>query len=206
MYMYRLFHTFWQSRAPVSVVENFALFKPLPPIDTTDIAAQLPDDYVAVRFYFNAAFPDTEGNRRFATDLVNALAETTDVVLLNPMMPLDDRRDADVQARGRVHQISHLMSPRMNLDVQSKVIARARAFVGTHGGLSYLPPLYGVRSLSFYSDARGFRTQHLDLARRVFAGMQRSYVALDVNDLDTLRATVGAQYEVLAEIARGRMY
>ena len=98
------------------------------------------------------------------------------------------------------------MSPRMNLDVQSKVIARARAFVGTHGGLSYLPPLYGVKSLSFYSDARGFRTQHLDLARRVFAGMHGSYVALDVNDLDTLRATIGAQYEVIAELARRRLF
>ncbi len=60
MYMYRLFHEFWQSRAAVDTVENFAMFKPLPRIETSDLAGQLPDDYVAVRFYFNDAFPDTE--------------------------------------------------------------------------------------------------------------------------------------------------
>jgi hypothetical protein len=49
--------------------------------------------------------------------------------------------------------------------------------------------------------------QHLDLERRVFTAMQPgSYVALDVNDLDTLRATLGAQYEVIAEIARRRAF
>jgi hypothetical protein len=207
MYMYRLFHSYWQSRAPLRVVENFAVFKPLPPIDTADLAGTLPDDYVAVRFYFNAAFPDTDANRRFVTTLVDALADTTDVVVMNPPMSLDAHRDAEIPARGRVHRVAHLMSPRMNLDVQSKVIARARAFVGTHGGLSYLPPLYGVKSLSFYSDARAFTVQHLDLARRVFTAMQPgSYVALDVNDLDTLRATLGAQYEVIAEIARRRVF
>ena len=86
------------------------------------------------------------------------------------------------------------MSPRTNLDVQSKVIARSRAFLGTHGGLSYLPPLYGVKSLSFYSDAGSFSPQHLELARRVFTRMQPgSYVALHVDDLATLRTTLGEQ-------------
>jgi hypothetical protein len=190
-------HMYWESRAPVTVVENFARFKPLPPIDAGDLRGKLPGDYVAVRFYFNAAFPETEANRRFVATLVQAIAETTDVVLLNPLMPLDDHLDADVPARSRIHRISHLMSPRTNLEVQTKVIAGARAFVGTHGGLSYLPPFYGVKSLSFYSDARAFTVQHLDLARRALGGLQPgSYVTLDVNDLDTLRATLGQEYEV----------
>ncbi len=34
MYMYRLFHKFWQSRAAVETVENFAVFKPLPTLET----------------------------------------------------------------------------------------------------------------------------------------------------------------------------
>jgi hypothetical protein len=206
MHMYRLFQGFWQERVPVSAIENFAVFKPMSPLDTSDVAGALPDDFVAVRFYFNDAFPETEANRRFVADLLNALAETTDIVLLNPSMRLDDHVDVDVSARGRIHGISHLMSPRINLDVQTKVIARARAFVGTHGGLSYLPPLYGVKSLSFYSDARSFAVQHLDLARRVFNRMQAgSYVALDVNDLDTLRAALGEHHEAIAGIARRRV-
>jgi hypothetical protein len=190
--MYRLFHRFWQSRAPVDVVESFTVHAPLPSPGIGDLAGQLPDDYVAVRFYFNEAFPDTEANRRFASQLLQTLAATTDVVLLTPSMRLDDHQDLPAAARGRIHEISHLMSPRTNLDVQSRVIAQARAFVGTHGGLSYLAPLYGVKSLSFYSDARPHTVRHLELARRVFTRMQPgSYVALDVNDLDTLRAALG---------------
>jgi hypothetical protein len=203
MSMYRLFHSHWQGRAPVSTIESFTAHRPLPPVDTTDLAGQLPDDYVAVRFYFNHAFPDTPRNRRFVAELVSALAEVTAVVLLTPSAPLDDHLDMEVAARDRIHRISHLMSPRTNLDVQTKLIARARAFVGTHGGLSYLPPLYGVKALSFYSDVRAFTIQHLDLARRVYGAMSPgSYIALDVNDLDTLRAALGEQHEALAGIAR----
>jgi hypothetical protein len=118
-------------------------------------------------------------------------------------MQLDDHADVSVTARGRIHDISHLMSPRTNLEVQSQVIARARAFVGTHGGLSYLPPFYGVKSLSFYSDARPYTVRHLEVARRAFSRMQSgSYLALDVNDLDTLRITLGEHHESLAGLAR----
>jgi hypothetical protein len=203
MYMYRLFHRFWQSRAPVETVESFAVFKALPPIDTSDLAGQLPDEYIAVRFYFNDAFPDSDANRRFVSHLLSSLGETSDVVLLNPSLQLDDRRDVPVATRGRIHDISRLISPRTNLDVQSKVIARARAFVGTHGGLSYLPPLYGVKSLSFYSDPRSSTVRHLELARRVFNRMQPgAYAALDISDLDTLRAALGEQHDALAGLVR----
>jgi hypothetical protein len=203
MYMYRLFHKFWQSRAAVETIENFAVFKPLPRIETSDLAGHLPDDYVAVRFYFNDVFPETERNRRFIGDLLNVLADTSDVVLLNPGMQLDDHVDVSVTARGRIHDISHLMSPRTNLEVQSQVIARARAFVGTHGGLSYLPPYYGVKSLSFYSDARPYTVRHLEVARRAFSRMQPgSYLALDINDLETLRTALGEHHEALAGLAR----
>jgi len=89
--------------------------------------------------------------------------------------------------------------------VQSQVIARARAFLGTHGGLSYLPPFYGVKSLSFYSDPAAFSQQHLELARRVFTRLQPgSYVALHVDDLETLRLTLGERYGAIAGITRHR--
>jgi hypothetical protein len=189
MYMYRLFNGFWQSRAAVNAVENFTMFKPLR-VESGHLAGRLPDDYVAVRFYFNDVFPDTDVNRRFVAELLNGLAETTDVVLMNPAADLDDHRDVPVAARGRIHSIAHLITPRSNLEIQSAVVARARAFVGTHGGLSYLAPLLGVKSLSFYSEMRPFTVRHLEVARRVFSGgPYGSYVALDVNDLDTLRAT-----------------
>ena len=205
-HMYRLFQSYWQSKAPLDAVERFARIRPLPAIDTSDVAASLPGDFVAARFYFNEAFPDTEANRRFAASLVASLAESTDVVLMNPAARLDDLDDVPIAQRRRIHSIADLLSPRTNLEVQSKVIARARAFVGTHGGLSYLAPLHGVRSVSFYSEARPDILRHLEFARRAFGTMRAgSYVALDVTDLDALQVALGAHHEAIAGAAPRRL-
>jgi hypothetical protein len=191
-HMYRLFQNFYQGKAGIDWLERYASFLALPPVDTSSVAPSLPDDFIAARFYFNDAFPDTPGNRRFVNELIERLTDTGDVVLLKPSMPLDDLQDVPVASRRKIHDISDLLTPRANLEVQSKVIARARAFVGTHGGLSYLAPLHGVRSLSFYSTADPAISRHLEVARHAFTAMRPgSYVALHVNDLDTLRAALG---------------
>ena len=44
------------------------------------------------------------------------------------------------------------MTPRNNLDVQSRIIARSHCFVGTYGGLSYLAPFYGKPSIAFHQE------------------------------------------------------
>ncbi|HTM04121.1 MAG TPA: hypothetical protein VL173_11495 [Vicinamibacterales bacterium] len=206
MQMYRLFHSFWQSRSPIALVDEFTRWQRLPAINTSDLAGALPDDFVAVRFHFNAAFPDTEANRQFVSELVAALSEHTDVVVLNPPLPLDDHLDVPVTNRHRVHRLDHVMSPRANLDVQTRVVARARAFVGTHGGFSYLPPLLGVKSISFYSDAQPVMMRHLEVAKRAFASVQPgSFTVLDVSDLGVLRAGLGTQHEAIAHLAKARL-
>jgi hypothetical protein len=206
MHMYRLFQAYWQSRVPLESIDRFLRLRALSPLDTSDVAGSLPDEFVAARFYWNDAFPESDDNRRFVGDLLAALTETTDVVLMNPSMPIDDLRDVPVTQRRRIHSIADLLSPRTNLDVQSKVIARSRAFVGTHGGLSCVGPLYGVRSLSFYSTLQPDSIRHLELARRAFSGMKAgSYLALDVNDLETLQAALGAHHAAIAQVAQRRV-
>lgn len=192
MYMYRLFYPFWKSQMSLNLIESFASFERLAPLDASDLAPVLPKDYIAVRFYFNESFPDTEENRRFVSALIQALTDTSDVVLLNPDLRIDDHWDLQPGANPRVHTIDHLMTPRNNLEIQTKVISRARAFVGTYGGLSYLAPFYGVTSLAFYSHREKFSVQHLELARRVFGNMKRgSFVVLDTSDLNVLGLAFG---------------
>ena len=87
----------------------------------------------------------------------------------------------------RVHGIDHLLGPKNNLTVQTQVISGSRAFIGNYGGLSYVPPFYGVRSLAFYSSPAHVAPHHLDLMCRVAARLKRgSFVALDVSSLDLL--------------------
>jgi len=203
MYMYRLFYPYWKSRMSVSLVETFASFERLPPLDTSDVAGELPRDYTAVRFYFNESFPDTEENKLFVTRLLQTLTEAGDVVLLNPDLHIDDHWEMPLGSNPRIHSIDRLMTPRNNLEIQTKVISRARAFVGTYGGLSYLAPMYGVTSLAFFSHREKFSPQHLELARRVFGGFRRgSYVVLDTSDIDVLGLAFGDRAQLTRALDR----
>ena len=123
MYMYRLFYPYWKSRASINLIESFTLFERLPPIDAPDISDKLPDDYVAVRFYYNSAFPETSENVEFVRRLLTKVTETTEVVLLNPGFRIDDHSDLQPDVSRRVHGIDHLLGPKNNLTVQTQVIS-----------------------------------------------------------------------------------
>jgi hypothetical protein len=181
--MYNLFRSFWRGRAPIDLILGRTSYERMaaPPLPD-HLAADLPQSYVAVRFYFRPSFPDTPENRAFTTRIVEGLAQRTDVVVLNPGFTIDDHEDFDPLIARRVHRLDGRMTARDNLAVQSAVIARASAFVGTYGGLSYLAPLYGVTSLAFYSAAEHFLPAHLTAAQTVFHAQTASFLALHVRD------------------------
>ena len=191
--MYRLFEPFWFQRAPITLVESFVRFAPLPPLEPWPLRRQLPERYVAAKFYGNTALPDTPENRAFTASFLSDLAQHTDVVLLNTGHRFDDHEDFSAQVRGRLHTVEHLMRPTDNLTVQTQIISGAEAFVGTYGGFSYLAPLVGTNTLAFYSHPTGFRFDHLEVAKRVFAGLNRgTFVEVDVRGVDALKLGFGA--------------
>jgi hypothetical protein len=164
--MYRLFMPFWKDQASIARVTQYTAFERLDAVDDP-VVRELPRDYVAARFYFSECFPDTPANREFAGSIIEAISKQAPVVLLNTPFAVDDHRDAQA-AGGRIFTIGAHMAPARNLAVQTAVIARARAFVGTYGGYSYLAPLCGVTSLAFYSETT-FRMHHLQVAQQAFA-------------------------------------
>ena len=169
MLMYSLFNAFWRYAVTVKRLEEFARFRRLvPAADALAGKTELPERYVAARFYFSECFPDTPENRAFAVHVVEGLAARGDVVLLNSDLVLDDHRDCSFTRAGRVHVLSPHMRPEDNLALQTAAIGRASAFVGTYGGYSYLAPLHGVSSVAFYS-RQSFKQHHLELAHRAFA-------------------------------------
>ena len=144
-------------------------YEPLPRPAGASLEDVLPDEFVAVRFYFRASFPETPENIAFVRRTLEELTAETHVVLLNTPMQFDDHHDHAGIESDRVVNLAPLMTPTNNLELQTIAISRARGFVGTYGGLAYLAPYFGVPSLSFHSDERRFRSHHLDLARVVFA-------------------------------------
>ena len=198
--MYRLFEYFWFQRAPVTLIESFTSFSTIASAGPWAPRNQLPEHYVAAKFYGNAALPDTPENRAFISSVLAQLTEQTDVVLLNTADRFDDHSDFPPALRGRVHTIEHLMRPEDNLAVQTEVIRNADAFIGTYGGFSYLAPLLGVDTVAFYSHPTGFRFDHLEVAKRVFTGLRcGAFVELDTRSVDVVRLACGAGARTLIE-------
>lgn len=188
--MYRFFRDFFKGASPISHVVDHALYDRWSKPEDPDVVAELPDeDYVAVKFYFRPSFPDTAANRRVVSDMVEALATRSRVVILNTGLEVDEHLDVDPGIRGeRVRWLLDDVPPTRNLHVQSVAISRASAFLGTYGGLSYVAPAYGVRSIALFSERQHFLPSHLDLARRAATSAGASIMALDVAQLDLVQS------------------
>ena len=184
--MYPLFRPVWKGRETSRRIEEHATHRLINVGALPDMQRRLPSRYIAVRFYFSTCFPDTPGNRALVGSIVRRLAQNHDVVLLNTGIEVDDHRDFLPDAHDRIHSVDDLMRPERNLDVQTAVVAKADAFVGTYGGYSYLAPLCGVPSIAFYSDLT-FQHAHLEVAQRVFRRIGAGALTpLDVRSVDLL--------------------
>ena len=186
--MYRLFRNVWQAALPMRDFLDRAAHRPWVAPDPG--AIDLPSEFAAVRFYFRDSFPDTPANRALVARVIDRLAERAPVVLLNTGVVVDEHEDAEPADDPRVLRPLAGVDPARNLAVQSAVVARARLFAGTYGGLAHLAPFYGVPTLGFASDPREINPVHLALARRTADVYGTSLAVVD-----------GAGFEALAERA-----
>jgi hypothetical protein len=158
--MYSLFAPFWWGHMPIAWVDAHTRYRRLT-VPSLPAALRLPQDFAAVKFYFNDCFADTPETRAIVHDIVAGVTETLPVVSLTTGLEIDDHHapglsDAVIQPR---------FQPRTNLDLQTAIVARARQFVGTYGGFAYLSPFFGVPATAYYTDANGYSLRHLDVAR-----------------------------------------
>jgi len=137
----------------------------------------LPDDYVAVKFYFRPSFPRTPENIAFVRALLDDIAREHDIVLLNSGLKVDEHDD---YGDPRFRDLASLGAPvtlQNNLEMQTAVVAGARAFVGTYGGFCYLAPLCGIPAVAFYGDHL-FYLYHRYMADVVFASLNVPALAM----------------------------
>lgn len=184
--MYGLLRRYWKGGAPIRLVLDHAVYRRWQPPPAADVPFPLPDDYVAVKFYFSDSFPETGANRAFADAVVAALARRTHVVLLSTSLQADGHSDYEPAAGGRVVRGLANVGATRNLAAQSAVVARARAVVGTYGGYAYIPAGYGVASLAFASRPEQFMPSHLDVARRAASALGAPFTVLDTASAETL--------------------
>lgn len=167
-WMYRLMQPYWWKHKTIAWVDRHASFLPIQTAGLSDPLALAQQSYIAVKFYFNDCFPATPETRTFVSQTLRALSEIAPVVSLSTGLDLDDHEGTSSDAGASARTIDPFVGARDNLAVQTAVVARARAFVGTYGGFSYLAPFCGVPALGVYDDEQGFDRLHLDVARRAF--------------------------------------
>ena len=181
--MYQLFRQFWLGHRPVThVVERtrFATWS-LPGHPDLD---DLPDDFVTVKLYAARSLPNSRQNREMVQTLIDHLTGVTAVVALNTGFAADDHEDYGLAPRDGLIDLTSRMTASNNLEVQTHVIARSRAFVGTCGALAWLAPMLGVPTVSLFSDD-SFLREHLYFARHAYRAMgAASFHTVDVGALE----------------------
>jgi hypothetical protein len=186
--MYELLNPYWWGHQSSDWVQRHARYARLAQPGDGGVV-DTPARYVAVKFYFNDCFPATAQNRAFVGDVLRTLADRGPVVALSTGLNIDDHGGVRVDEHG-VRHLPEGIDPARNLHVQSAIVSRAQAFVGTYGGFSYMAPFYGVRSLAFYSDPGGFSPKHLHMARSAFDAIGAGDL-LDVRDAAAGAGAVG---------------
>lgn len=184
----------WSQRSSMDHLLLHARYERMAMPKPGEIEAKLPKDYYAVRFYSRESFADSDFNRRFVRQLIERMLERRDVVLLDSPFALDDHANVEwMRAAGngsrhnnRLIRADAWMTPRDNLDVQSRIVARSHCFVGTYGGLSYLAPFYGKPAIAFHQSKRDVMDAHVNTALTLFRGLDAPFVLLTPDELSTI--------------------
>jgi hypothetical protein len=189
--MFRLLRQFWLGNESLQYVQEHTKYAR---VDLGDVSGVplLPERFVAMKFYSGKAIPATDRNRQLLRALVERVAAESPVVSLDTGLAVDEHQDLLFDGiRGVMHLASHL-TPQRNLGVQAAVIQRASAFVGTCGGLAWLAPFLGTKTLAVYADDE-LLAPHLYAARQAFhAAGATSFTTLDVRAFDAVAFSLHA--------------
>ncbi|MEJ7785730.1 MAG: hypothetical protein WKF96_13070 [Solirubrobacteraceae bacterium] len=188
--MYRMFWSFWAGRRAIGRVLDHVEFAPFAPAqesaDARAILAELPEEYVAVKPYFSRCLPETPANHAFVAALLERLAATHEVVLLDAGADLDEHSLHVPDLGRRVHDLGRHVPVRDNLEIQSAVVRHSSALYTTYGGFAHLGPFLGAPTFAFFSDA-SFNPAHLDVMSRAVTALRKrtgaGFVLGHVDDL-----------------------
>lgn len=181
-WMYELFSAFWCGWMDVYRLMTWCEHRRIHPVPPRPEGIPFRGDYAAIKFYFSACFPDTEANRHFVQRVVAQVARNMPVVLLNTGMLLDDHEDSGQLVPDNVFDASCLMEPATNLTIQTAIVAHASRLICTYGGFSYLGPLLGKPTVSFWSEPN-FVSAHLQFAHEALSHWPGSRLTVMPTDM-----------------------
>lgn len=190
-WMYQGLRPFWDASRGLAWLQEQARFAPLPSLEVGGLT--LPQNFVAVRFYFRATFKPSPTAIEFAKHTIRMIAKTQPVVVLdNGGLYLDDHLDYVPKDEPNVSVLSQMvpLTPQNNLAVQSAVLSKALGFVGTYGGMAQLALRFGKPSVSVYDEWQGTALPHKHLSEALALQIGKVFQVVRVGDLPLLQTVL----------------
>jgi len=192
LWMYRALQPYWLMQRGLNWLEQqvpYAFFLNQPELPAP---IQLPEQFVAVKFYFRSTFPYKHHTVELAKYAVQMLAEQQPVVVLNTGLHADDHQDLEFKNKPNVIQLRDLatITQENGLHWQGAIMARALGFVGTYGGMAQLAQRFGRPCVTFYTDWGGTSIAHKHLSDIIAIRTKVPFIVLDVKEIPILRSAL----------------
>lgn len=161
-WMYWALAPYWEGTAGLAYLSAMTDFRLLPKITLPEMPT-LPKKFVAVKCYARATFPYPHPDvSAWVQETVATLAAQCPVVLLNTSSDHDDHVDVAMSGPN-IYRLPEV-APESNLLVQTAVLAKATAFIGTYGGVAQLALRMGIPSVSVWHEWGGTAAAHHSLS------------------------------------------
>lgn len=166
--LFRVCSKIWGDVVPSHWLPQHARYERFEMSPAPALVADATEPYVATSFWFNECFPDSDVHRRVVQDVLAELSQRADVIVID-VGGFPGVSDA-IPSGGRIRVVASVETDDQ-ARAQAKLIAGARAFVGTFGGLSLMAPFYNVPTCLLFGAEVGLFPQHAAVWRGVADAM-----------------------------------
>jgi hypothetical protein len=187
-WMYQLLGPFWHGSKPLSWLDDRTLHPVRLKAPALSHGIQLPKDYIAMRWYARATWPLREDLVLWTRRFVEAIASRMPVVMIQSGFQTDDHADINLGGIPNVFNLKYFTTQAHtdNLAIQSAVIANAKGYVGTYGGMAQGAMRWGVPTLALYHEFGQTAPAHLHLTQSLSLKSGVPFVATYPQSLEAL--------------------
>jgi hypothetical protein len=189
-WMYHVLSNYWEAQKGLAWLQKRVVWSTIPAPALPPLTMDLPEPFVAVRFYQRPTFTDRA--KGFAEAVVAQISRDVPVVILHNDTFVDDHQDLKLQGRNVYHlrDLVPEVPVASNLAIQTAVLAKAAAFVGTYGGFAQLALRMGKPSVSFVEEWQGTMLVHKHLAETVGIVTGVPFLVTGIPDIPLLQGAL----------------
>jgi hypothetical protein len=181
--MYLYFKPYWEGLKSQRDLLSRLRFLRIPPI-TDPIVERLPSKFISAKFYSrpgsNPAPEDAASLFRF----LSRAALSIPIVSMDSLLVFDEHEAFRLDDISNTIHVGEWMEPATNLRVQTAIVSKAEALIGTYGGFTYLPLLLGRPSIGIVSGESNRLSVHANVMYRMAEVLNGSVTALHARALD----------------------